>query len=66
MANTNHDPLMTAAEVASLCRVHIVTFQRWCRAGEGPALTLLPGNEHRYATSDVESWRASRRKERVA
>jgi predicted DNA-binding transcriptional regulator AlpA len=57
--------LFTAQEVALRCRVHVYTFQRWCRLGAGPKLTLLPGDEHRYAASDVDAWLASR-KVRVA
>lgn len=53
------DALLTAQEVAARVRVHIDTFQRWCRRGEGPRETRL-GEVRRYAESDVRAWLASR------
>lgn len=52
--------LLTAQEVAKLVRVHVVTFQRWCRAGEGPPVTML-GRRPRYRADDVQHWVESRR-----
>ena len=57
------DTLLTAQEVASLMRVHLRTFQRWCRDGQGPREVRL-GNVYRYAEGDVRSWIATRQVER--
>lgn len=53
------DALLTAQEVATLARVHINTFRRWCSTGQGPVETRL-GHVQRYAESDVRRWIASR------
>lgn len=53
------DALLTAQEVADLVRVHVDTYTRWCRRGEGPRETVL-GHVKRYAESDVRRWIASR------
>lgn len=55
------DALMTAQEVADLIRVHVYTFQRWCRQGQGPAETRL-GQVRRYAEGDVKRWLQARQR----
>lgn len=57
------DQLLTAQEVASLARVHVESFHRWCRQGLGPTATRI-GKVARYAESDVRRWIASRQTER--
>jgi excisionase family DNA binding protein len=57
------DELWSAQEVAARLRVHVFTFQRWCRAGKGPTATQI-GDTMRYAESDVQRWIQSRRVER--
>ncbi len=61
------DALLTAQEVADRVRVHVDTYTRWCRHGQGPRETQL-GSVKRYAESDVRAWIASRqsREESVA
>jgi excisionase family DNA binding protein len=49
------DELWSAGEVATRLRVHVYTFQRWCKAGKGPVGTRI-GDTMRYAESDVQRW----------
>jgi len=56
------DNLLTAQEVAAIARVHIVTFYRWQKAGQGPRETRL-GTVTRYAESDVRQWIESRKEQ---
>ena len=57
------DALLTAQEVATLVRVHVVTFRGWCLSGQGPRETRL-GAIKRYAESDVRRWIAARQEQR--
>jgi predicted DNA-binding transcriptional regulator AlpA len=59
MQDEGWDKLLSAQEVASMLRVHVETFHRWCRAGQGPVATVLGGGTPRYAASDVRTWLAS-------
>jgi predicted DNA-binding transcriptional regulator AlpA len=60
MQNEGWDNMLSAQEVASIARVHVKTFHRWCHEGSGPTATLL-GGAVRYAASDVRTWIESRK-----
>lgn len=49
------DQLLTSKDVASLARVHLKTFYRWCAAGLGPRAVRL-GRSRRYRESDIARW----------
>lgn len=55
------DELLTAQEVADLAGVHLKTFRRWLREGEGPTETRLGPNTQRFASSDVQRWLTRRK-----
>jgi predicted DNA-binding transcriptional regulator AlpA len=55
--------LMTAKEVASMVRVSMRTFDRWCRKGQGPREVRLSEAVRRYASEDVASWLIKQQRE---
>lgn len=53
------DELLTVTQVMDYLKVCRATVQRWCKAGELPAVKI--GKEYRIRRSDLEFWYEGKR-----
>jgi PTS system nitrogen regulatory IIA component len=58
------DEVLTVDEVARYLRVHPMTVQRWCRAGDLPAAKI--GRAYRIKKGDLDRWWAEHQTRAVA
>jgi predicted site-specific integrase-resolvase len=52
---SEREQMMTEAQVAELCQVHVQTVRRWRRDGTGPP-SLRLGGRVRYDPTSVREW----------
>jgi predicted DNA-binding transcriptional regulator AlpA len=54
--------MLTAADLAELCRVDASTVARWARAGTGefPRPLIVDGKRHLWRTADYVDWVATK------